>query len=79
MQFTVAPVHAAIIMRFQEKSRYLKNCIIVCIIRTLLTKSIKLSSWTSKTLATEIGIPVDSLNRRISFWTSKVWHTHISE
>ncbi|KAF8703509.1 hypothetical protein HU200_032318 [Digitaria exilis] len=48
MQFTVAPVHAAIIMRFQEKS-----------------------SWTSKTLATEIGIPMDSLNRRISFWTSK--------
>ncbi|KAJ1271596.1 hypothetical protein BS78_06G139500 [Paspalum vaginatum] len=48
MQFTVAPVHAAIIMRFQEKS-----------------------SWTSKTLATEIGIPTDSLNRRISFWTSK--------
>ncbi|CAN6249126.1 unnamed protein product [Urochloa humidicola] len=48
MQFTVAPVHAAIIMRFQEKS-----------------------SWTSKTLATEIGIPIDSLNRRISFWTSK--------
>lgn len=48
MQFTVAPVHAAIIMRFQEKP-----------------------SWTSKTLATEIGIPVDSLNRRIGFWTSK--------
>ncbi|XP_039820026.1 anaphase-promoting complex subunit 2-like isoform X2 [Panicum virgatum] len=48
MQFTVAPVHAAIIMHFQEKS-----------------------SWTSKTLATEIGIPMDSLNRRISFWTSK--------
>ena len=37
MQFTVAPVHAAIIMQFQEKSRYLKNCIIVCIICTLLT------------------------------------------
>ncbi|PWZ21547.1 Anaphase-promoting complex subunit 2 [Zea mays] len=48
VQFTVAPVHAAIIMRFQEKS-----------------------SWTSKALATEIGIPMDSLNRRISFWTSK--------
>ncbi|XP_047064120.1 anaphase-promoting complex subunit 2-like [Lolium rigidum] len=48
MQFTVVPVHAAIIMRFQENP-----------------------SWTSKTLATEIGIPVDSLNRRIGFWTSK--------
>ncbi|KAK3128050.1 hypothetical protein QOZ80_7AG0581940 [Eleusine coracana subsp. coracana] len=48
MQFTVAPVHAAIIMRFQEKS-----------------------SWTSKALATELGIPLDSLNRRISFWTNK--------
>ncbi|PNT61322.1 hypothetical protein BRADI_5g13780v3 [Brachypodium distachyon] len=48
MQFTVVPVHAAIVMRFQEKP-----------------------SWTSKTLATEIGIPVDSLNRRIGFWTSK--------
>ncbi|XP_040378960.1 anaphase-promoting complex subunit 2 [Oryza brachyantha] len=48
MQFTVAPVHAAIIMQFQEKP-----------------------SWTSKTLATAIGVPVDSLSRRISFWTSK--------
>ncbi|KAL6896859.1 hypothetical protein ACP4OV_007431 [Aristida adscensionis] len=48
MQFTVSPVHAAIIMRFQEKS-----------------------SWTSKTLAAEVGLPVDSLNRRINFWTSK--------
>ncbi|XP_062189673.1 anaphase-promoting complex subunit 2 [Phragmites australis] len=48
MQFTVAPVHAAIIMQFQEKS-----------------------SWTLKALATEIGIPVESLNRKISFWTSK--------
>ncbi|KAF0891699.1 hypothetical protein E2562_010913 [Oryza meyeriana var. granulata] len=48
MQFIVAPVHAAIIMQFQEKP-----------------------SWTSKTLATAIGVPVDSLNRRISFWTSK--------
>jgi anaphase-promoting complex subunit 2 len=48
MQFTVAPVHAAIIMQFQEKP-----------------------SWTSKTLATAIGVPVDSLNRKISFWTSK--------
>ncbi|KAM3387727.1 hypothetical protein ACQJBY_010520 [Aegilops geniculata] len=48
MQFTVVPVQAAIIMRFQEKP-----------------------SWTSKALATEIGIPVDSLNRRIGFWTSK--------
>ncbi|TVU01173.1 hypothetical protein EJB05_53386 [Eragrostis curvula] len=48
MQFTVAPVHAAIIMRFQDKS-----------------------CWTSKALATEMGISVDSLNRRISFWTNK--------
>ncbi|KAG8082418.1 hypothetical protein GUJ93_ZPchr0014g47257 [Zizania palustris] len=48
MQFTVAPVHAAIIMQFQENR-----------------------SWTSKTLAAAIGVPVDSLNRRISFWTSK--------
>ncbi|KAB1208114.1 Anaphase-promoting complex subunit 2 [Morella rubra] len=48
VQFTVAPIHAAIIMQFQEKT-----------------------SWTSKNLATAIGIPVDVLNRRISFWISK--------
>ncbi|XP_077224697.1 anaphase-promoting complex subunit 2-like [Tasmannia lanceolata] len=48
VQFTVAPVHAAIIMQFQEKT-----------------------SWTSKNLAAAIGVPVDTLNRRISFWISK--------
>ncbi|XP_062149366.1 anaphase-promoting complex subunit 2-like isoform X2 [Alnus glutinosa] len=48
VQFTVAPVHAAIIMKFQEET-----------------------SWTSKTLAAAIGIPVDVLNRRINFWISK--------
>ncbi|XP_062155122.1 anaphase-promoting complex subunit 2-like [Alnus glutinosa] len=48
VQFTVAPVHAAIIMKFQEQT-----------------------SWTSKSLAASIGIPVDVLNRRINFWISK--------
>ncbi|XP_024029437.1 anaphase-promoting complex subunit 2 [Morus notabilis] len=48
MQFTVAPVHAAIIMKFQDEA-----------------------SWTSKNLATAIGVPVDVLNRRINFWISK--------
>ncbi|OMO71854.1 hypothetical protein COLO4_27998 [Corchorus olitorius] len=48
MQFTVGPVHAAIIMQFQEQT-----------------------SWTSKNLAAATGIPVDVLNRRISFWISK--------
>lgn len=48
MQFTVSPVHAAIIMQFQEQT-----------------------SWTSKNLAAATGIPVDTLNRRISFWISK--------
>ncbi|XP_072960553.1 anaphase-promoting complex subunit 2 isoform X2 [Typha angustifolia] len=48
MQFTVAPVHAAIIMQFQEKM-----------------------SWTSKNLAAAIGMPVETLNRRITFWISK--------
>ncbi|KAK8508109.1 hypothetical protein V6N13_055562 [Hibiscus sabdariffa] len=48
MQFTVAPVHAAIIMQFQDQT-----------------------SWTSKNLAAATGIPVDMLNRRISFWISK--------
>lgn len=33
-------------------------------------------SWTSKNLATAIGIPVDVLNRRISFWISKVCGIH---
>ncbi|XVF43151.1 hypothetical protein PTKIN_Ptkin02bG0017400 [Pterospermum kingtungense] len=48
MQFTVAPVHAVIIMQFQDQT-----------------------SWTSKNLAAATGIPVDVLNRRISFWISK--------
>ncbi|XP_078171953.1 anaphase-promoting complex/cyclosome 2 [Carex rostrata] len=48
MRFTVSPVHAAIIMQFQEKP-----------------------SWSSKSLAAEIGMPADTLNRRISFWISK--------
>ncbi|KAK1290056.1 Anaphase-promoting complex subunit 2 [Acorus calamus] len=48
LQFTVSPVHAAIIMQFQEET-----------------------SWTSKNLAATIGIPVDTLHRRISFWISK--------
>ncbi|KAH1031354.1 hypothetical protein J1N35_043528 [Gossypium stocksii] len=48
MQFTVAPVHAAIIMQFQDQT-----------------------SWTSTNLAAATGIPVDVLNRRISFWISK--------
>ncbi|XWS34126.1 hypothetical protein CRYUN_Cryun21dG0013300 [Craigia yunnanensis] len=45
MQFTVALVHAAITMQFQDQT-----------------------SWTSKNLAATTGIPVDVLNRRISFW-----------
>ncbi|KAG9440844.1 hypothetical protein H6P81_021009 [Aristolochia fimbriata] len=48
MEFTVSPLHAAIIMQFQEQP-----------------------SWTSKNLAAAIGVPVDTLNRRISFWISK--------
>ncbi|KAL3721483.1 hypothetical protein ACJRO7_033908 [Eucalyptus globulus] len=48
MQFTVAPLHAAIIMQFQDQK-----------------------SWTSKNLAIAMGVPVDVLNRRISFWISK--------
>ncbi|KAJ3681820.1 hypothetical protein LUZ60_014393 [Juncus effusus] len=48
MQFTVSPVHAAIVMQFQEKP-----------------------SWSAKSLASEIGLPIDALNRRISFWISK--------
>lgn len=48
VQFTVAPVHAVIIMQFQEQT-----------------------IWTSKNLAATIGVPVDVLNRRISFWISK--------
>ncbi|KAK3205223.1 hypothetical protein Dsin_019269 [Dipteronia sinensis] len=48
VQFTVAPVHAAIIVQFQDQT-----------------------SWTSKNLATAIGVPGDLLNRRINFWISK--------
>ncbi|XP_068654157.1 anaphase-promoting complex subunit 2 [Aristolochia californica] len=48
MEFTVSPLHAAIIMQFQEQP-----------------------SWTSKNLASVIGVPVDTLNRRINFWISK--------
>lgn len=48
VQFTVTPVHASIIMQFQEQT-----------------------SWTSKDLAAAIGLPVDVLNRRVSFWIGK--------
>lgn len=47
-QFTVTPMHASIIMQFQEQT-----------------------SWTSKNLATAVGVPIDVLNRRINFWISK--------
>lgn len=48
LQFTVTPVHASIIMQFQNQT-----------------------SWTSKNLADAIGMPVDTLQRRINFWISK--------
>ncbi|PRQ59693.1 putative diacylglycerol kinase, catalytic domain, cullin [Rosa chinensis] len=48
MQFMVAPLHAAIIMQFQDQK-----------------------SWTSKDLAAAVGVPIDTLNRRINFWISK--------
>ncbi|URD73047.1 Anaphase promoting complex (APC) subunit 2 [Musa troglodytarum] len=48
MQFTVSPMHAVIIMQFQEQT-----------------------SWTSKNLAAAIGVPTDTLNKRINFWISK--------
>nr|XP_043606823.1 anaphase-promoting complex subunit 2 [Erigeron canadensis] len=48
LQFTVTPVHASIIMQFQDQK-----------------------SWTSKNLASAIGVPVDTLQRRINFWISK--------
>ncbi|XP_071733972.1 anaphase-promoting complex subunit 2 [Rutidosis leptorrhynchoides] len=48
LQFIVTPVHASIIMQFQDQTR-----------------------WTSKDLAVAIGIPVDTLQRRINFWISK--------
>ncbi|GJX32343.1 anaphase-promoting complex subunit 2 isoform X1, partial [Tanacetum coccineum] len=48
LQFIVTPVHATIIMKFQEQT-----------------------SWTSESLAAAIGLPVDTLQRRINFWISK--------
>lgn len=48
LQFMVTPLHASIIMQFQDKT-----------------------SWTSKNLASAVGVPVDVLNRRINFWISK--------
>nr|GEW02343.1 anaphase-promoting complex subunit 2 [Tanacetum cinerariifolium] len=48
MQFTVTPVHATIIMKFQEQT-----------------------SWTSKSLAATIRLPVDTLQRRVNFCISK--------
>ncbi|PKU60855.1 anaphase-promoting complex subunit 2 isoform X2 [Dendrobium catenatum] len=48
VEFSVTPLHAAIIMQFQEKT-----------------------SWASKSLAAAVGLPVDILNRRMSFWMSK--------
>ncbi|KAI3816668.1 hypothetical protein L1987_16371 [Smallanthus sonchifolius] len=48
LQFTVTPIHASIIMQFQDQK-----------------------SWTSKNLAAAIGVPVDTLQRRINFWISK--------
>ncbi|KAL0907306.1 hypothetical protein M5K25_021706 [Dendrobium thyrsiflorum] len=48
VEFSVTPLHAAIIMQFQEKT-----------------------SWASKSLAAAVGLPVDILNRRMSFWISK--------
>nr|GEW34118.1 anaphase-promoting complex subunit 2 [Tanacetum cinerariifolium] len=48
LQFIVTPVHATIIMKFQEQT-----------------------SWTSKSLAAAIGLPVDTLQRKVNFWISK--------
>ncbi|XP_022946536.1 anaphase-promoting complex subunit 2 [Cucurbita moschata] len=48
VQFTVAPVHAVIIMQFQHQK-----------------------SWSAKSLAAAIGLPVDVLSRRINFWVNK--------
>ncbi|KAI3983153.1 hypothetical protein MKX01_030875 [Papaver californicum] len=50
VQFTVPPLHAAIIMQFQDQT-----------------------CWTSKNLAVAVGVPVDTLNRRINFWISKMF------
>ncbi|CAN1321478.1 Anaphase-promoting complex subunit 2 [Linum perenne] len=50
VQFTVTPIHAAIIMQFQDQT-----------------------SWTSNQLASTLGVPVDVLNRRITFWISKAF------
>ncbi|KMZ69241.1 Anaphase-promoting complex subunit 2 [Zostera marina] len=48
LQFSVAPIHAVIIMKFQEQM-----------------------SWSSNDIADSIGIPVDILNKRITFWINK--------
>ncbi|PKA53427.1 Anaphase-promoting complex subunit 2 [Apostasia shenzhenica] len=48
VEFSVTPIHATIIMQFQDKT-----------------------SWTSKSLAAAVGIPVDILSKRMSFWISK--------
>ncbi|XP_038890048.1 anaphase-promoting complex subunit 2 isoform X2 [Benincasa hispida] len=49
LQFTVAPVHAVIIMQFQQQK-----------------------SWSAKSLAAAVGLPVDVLSRRINFWVNKI-------
>lgn len=48
VEFSVTPLHAAIVMQFQEKT-----------------------SWSSKSLAAAVGLPVDILHRRMSFWIGK--------
>ncbi|KAL0541181.1 hypothetical protein IC582_021220 [Cucumis melo] len=48
LQFSVAPVHAVIIMQFQHKK-----------------------SWSARSLAAAVGVPVDVLSRRINFWVNK--------
>jgi hypothetical protein len=42
------------------------------IINSVIALTFSTFSWTSKSLAAAIGIPVDVLNRRINFWISKV-------
>jgi len=34
-------------------------------------------SWTSKELAAVVGVPIDTLNRRINFWISKVMSLYV--
>ncbi|XP_040862812.1 anaphase-promoting complex subunit 2 isoform X1 [Glycine max] len=74
IQFTVAPVHASIIMKFQDQPKYPQQSMHTfslffdCIIILYYISSF---SWTSKNLAAAIGIPADVLNRRINFWISK--------